>query len=120
MLRPLAKNDYDWHPERSARGPDHDGHERRRQGDLCLSQWQPDRAAPGWRSGGRGALGDHVFSLLEGATGSGTRPPGASLDVGDWSRPSFIPIAASTMNGLRFGSRSTLQSLLQNVALLLF
>ena len=51
---------------------------------------------------------------------SGTRPPGASLDVGDWSQPSFIPIAASTMNGLRFGSRSTLHSLLQNVALLLF
>jgi hypothetical protein len=36
---------------------------------------------------GRGALGDHVFSLLEATTGCielpGTRPPGASLDVGD-------------------------------------
>jgi hypothetical protein len=65
MLRPLAKNDYDWHPERSASG-------------MVMSA--ADKAIYVYRNGnpigrarveigGRGALGDHVFSLLEGTTG---------------------------------------------------
>ena len=49
-------------------GADQDGHERRRQGDLCLSQWQPDRTRR-VEICGRGTLGDHVFSLLEATTG---------------------------------------------------
>src|ERR1700759_2119766 len=68
MLRPLAKNDYDWHPERSARGP------------ITVVMSGADKAIYVYRNGhqirrarveigGRGALGDHVFSLLEGTTG---------------------------------------------------
>ena len=49
MLRPLAKNDYDWHPERSASGP------------ITMVVSAADKAiyvyrngnpigAPGWRS----------------------------------------------------------------------
>ena len=68
MLRPLAKNDYDWHPERSPRGP------------ITMVMSGADRAVYVYRNGnpigraaveidGRGALGDHVFSMLEGTTG---------------------------------------------------
>ena len=68
MLRPLAKNDYDWHPERSASGP------------ITMVMSGADKAIYVYRNGnpigrarveigGRGALGDHVFSLLEGTTG---------------------------------------------------
>ena len=68
MLRPLAKNDYDWHPERSASGP------------ITMVVSVADKAIYVYRNGnpigrarveigGRGALGDHVFSLLEGTTG---------------------------------------------------
>jgi hypothetical protein len=67
MLRPLAKNDYDWHPERSAIGP------------ITMVVSAADKAIYVYRNGnpigrapveiGRGALGDHVFSLLEGTTG---------------------------------------------------
>ena len=68
MLRPLAKNDYDWHPERSASGP------------ITMVVSAADKAIYVYRNGTpigrarveigeRGALGDHVFSLLEGTTG---------------------------------------------------
>jgi L,D-transpeptidase catalytic domain len=66
MLRPLAKNDYDWHPERSAIGP------------ITMVVSAADKAIYVYRNGnpigrapveiGRGALGD-------------PGPPGAPLDV---------------------------------------
>ena len=67
MLRPLANNDYDWNPERSASGP------------ITIVVSAADRAFYVYRNGnpigraavefnGRGALGNHVFSLLEGTT----------------------------------------------------
>ncbi|MGA7214369.1 MAG: hypothetical protein WBX20_09195, partial [Terrimicrobiaceae bacterium] len=67
MLRPLAKNDYYWHPERSASGP------------ITMVVSAADNAIYVYRNGnpigrapveigGRGALGNHVFSLLEGTT----------------------------------------------------
>ncbi len=68
MLRPLAANDYDWHPERSESGP------------ITIVVSAADRALYVYRNGnpiGRGALeiagraplGSHVFTLLEGGTG---------------------------------------------------
>jgi hypothetical protein len=68
MLRPLARDDYDWHPERSASGP------------ITMVVSASDKAIYVYRNGnpigrawvevgGRGALGEHVFSLLEGTTG---------------------------------------------------
>ncbi len=68
MLRPLARNDYDWHPERSASGP------------MTIVVSGADRALYVYRNGnpigraavevaGRGALGNHVFTLLDGTTG---------------------------------------------------
>jgi hypothetical protein len=68
MLRPLAKNDYDWHPERSPRGP------------ITMVMSAADKAIYAYGNGnpigrarveigGRGAFCDHVFSLLEGTTG---------------------------------------------------
>jgi hypothetical protein len=68
MLRPLAKNDYDWHPERSASGP------------ITMVVSAADKAIYVYRNGnpigraaveinGRGRLGEQVFSLLEGTTG---------------------------------------------------
>ena len=68
MLRPLAQNDYDWNPERSASGP------------ITMVVSAADKAIYVYRNGkpigrapveisGRGSLGDHVFSLLEGTTG---------------------------------------------------
>src|SRR5882762_9356563 len=67
MLRPLAHQEYDWHPERSASGP------------ITIVVSAADRALYVYRNGnpigraaveidGRGSLGDHVFSLLEGTT----------------------------------------------------
>src|SRR6267378_30040 len=67
MLRPLAHNDYDWHPERSSNGP------------ITIVVSAADRALYVYRNGnpigraaveidGRGSLGDHVYSLLEGTT----------------------------------------------------
>jgi hypothetical protein len=66
-LRPLAKNDYDWNPERSSSGP------------VTIVVSAADRAAYVYRNGnpigraavevdGRGSLGDQVYSLLEGTT----------------------------------------------------
>src|SRR5437763_528881 len=68
MLRPLADNDYDWHPERSTSGP------------ITMVVSAADKAIYVYRNGnpigrapvevsGLGKLGDHVFSLLEGTTG---------------------------------------------------
>ena len=68
MLRPLANNDYDWNPERSASGP------------ITMVVSAADKAIYVYRNGnpigrapveisGRGSLGNHVFSLLEGTTG---------------------------------------------------
>jgi len=67
MLRPLARNDYDWKPERSSSGP------------ITIVVSAADRAAYVYRNGnpigraaveidGRGSLGDRVYSLLEGTT----------------------------------------------------
>ena len=76
MLRPLAKNDYDWYPERSTGGP------------ITIVISSADRAMYVYRNGnpigraaveisGRGALGGNVFSLLEGTTGkASTLAPG--------------------------------------------
>jgi hypothetical protein len=68
MLRPLAKNDYDWNPGRSASGP------------ITIVVSAADRALYVYRNGnpigrasveisGFGSLGNHVYSLLEGTTG---------------------------------------------------
>ena len=67
MLRPLAKDDYDWNPERSPNGP------------VTILISAADRALYVYRNGnpigrapielsGRGALGGNVFSLLDGVT----------------------------------------------------
>src|SRR6185369_1353259 len=67
MLRPLAHNDYDWHPERSAGGP------------ITMVVSAADKTIYVYRNGepigrapvevaGVGGLGDQVFSLLEGST----------------------------------------------------
>ena len=67
MLRRLAQNGYDWHPERSSSRP------------ITIVVSAADRALYVYRNGnpigraaveicGRGSLGDHVFSLLEGTT----------------------------------------------------
>jgi L,D-transpeptidase catalytic domain len=67
MLRPLAHNDYTWNPERSSSGP------------ITMVVSAADRALYVYRNGnpigrasveieGRGSLGDHVYSLLEGTT----------------------------------------------------
>jgi len=76
MLRPLARNDYTWNPERSSSGP------------ITMVVSAADRALYVYRNGnpigrasveidGRGSLGDHVYSLLEGTTGQqSTLAPG--------------------------------------------
>jgi hypothetical protein len=67
MLRSLANNGYDWKPERSSSGP------------ITIVVSAADRAVYVYRNGnpigraaveidGRGSLGDHVYSLLEGTT----------------------------------------------------
>lgn len=67
MLRPLGRNDYAWNPERSSSGP------------ITIVVSAADRALYVYRNGnpigrasleidGRGSLGDHVYSLLEGTT----------------------------------------------------
>ena len=67
MVRPLASNDYEWKPERSASGP------------ITMVVSAADKAIYVYRDGnvigrapvevaGRGSLGNHVFSLLEGTT----------------------------------------------------
>lgn len=72
MLRPLGANDYDWRPERSESGP------------ITIVVSAADRALYVYRNGnpigrgaleiaGRGRLGSHVFTLLEGSTGKPSR-----------------------------------------------
>src|SRR5947208_2731277 len=67
MLRPLARNGYDWKPERSSSGP------------ITIVVSAADRALYVYRNGnpigraaveivGSGSLGDRVYSLLEGTT----------------------------------------------------
>ena len=67
MVRPLASNEYDWKPERSPSGP------------ITMVVSSADKAIYVYRNGnvigrapvevsGRGSLGNHVFSLLEGTT----------------------------------------------------
>ena len=67
MVRPLASNEYDWKPERSASGP------------ITMVVSAADKAIYVYRNGnvigrapvevsGRGSLGNHVYSLLEGTT----------------------------------------------------
>jgi hypothetical protein len=84
MLHPLARNDYDWHPERSANGP------------VTIVLSSADHALYVYRNGnpvgraavdidGRGALGGHVFTLLSGMTGKASQlAPGH--DAGRWMR----------------------------------
>jgi lipoprotein-anchoring transpeptidase ErfK/SrfK len=68
MLRRLASNEYDWRPERSLEGP------------ITIVVSSADDALYVYRNGnpigrgavqvsGRGGLGNHVFTLLEGSTG---------------------------------------------------
>src|SRR5438034_3176570 len=77
MLRPLARNDYDWHPERSPEGP------------ITIVLSSADHAMYVYRNGnpigraeveinsrgltGRDRLGNHVFTMLEGTTGKPSR-----------------------------------------------
>jgi hypothetical protein len=67
MLHPLAENDYDWNPERSDNGP------------ITMVVSAADKAVYVYRNGepigrarvdvsGSEALGNHVFSLLEGTS----------------------------------------------------
>jgi lipoprotein-anchoring transpeptidase ErfK/SrfK len=68
MVRRLAKDEYDWRPERSTEGP------------ITIVVSSADDALYVYRNGnpigraavqisGRGGLGNHVFTLLEGSTG---------------------------------------------------
>jgi hypothetical protein len=68
MLRHLGADEYDWHPERSPEGP------------ITIVVSSADDALYVYRNGnpigrgavqvsGRGGLGSHVFTLLEGSTG---------------------------------------------------
>src|SRR5438046_9618390 len=73
MLRPIARNDYDWRPERSPQGP------------ITIVLSSADHAMYVYRNGnpigraevelnsrgltGRARLGQHVFTMLEGTTG---------------------------------------------------
>src|SRR4030095_4088742 len=77
MLRPLARDDYDWHPERSPEGP------------ITIVLSSAAHAMYVYRIGkqmggaavdistrgvtGRNNLGDHVFTMLEGTTGKPSR-----------------------------------------------
>src|SRR5215472_7574681 len=83
MLRPLAANEYDWHPERSSSGP------------ITIVISSADKALYVYRNGnpiGRAALevkgrrlGEHVFTLLEGTTGKPSQlAPGRR--AGRWMR----------------------------------
>jgi hypothetical protein len=72
MLRPLAKGSYDWNPGRSVQGP------------ITILISTADRMLYVYRNGnpigrapleitGRGLLGDHVFTMLDGSTGKQSR-----------------------------------------------
>ena len=83
MLRPLATNEYDWHPERSLSGP------------VTIVISSANKALLVYRNGnpiGRAALevkgrrlGEHVFTLLEGKSGKPSQlAPGR--EAGRWMR----------------------------------
>src|SRR6059058_868210 len=89
MLRPLAKDEYDWRPERSPEGP------------ITIVLSSTDRALYVYRNGnpigraaveisgrgisGRERLGSHIFTLLEGSTGKPSQlAPGR--EAGRWMR----------------------------------
>jgi L,D-transpeptidase catalytic domain len=84
MVRRLANNEYEWRPERSTEGP------------ITIVVSSADRALYVYRNGnpigrgavqisGRGGLGNHVFTLLEGHTGKPSQlAPGR--EAGNWMR----------------------------------
>jgi hypothetical protein len=84
MVRHLAKDEYDWRPERSNQGP------------ITIIVSSADDALYVYRNGnpigrgavqvsGRGGLGNHVFTLLEGSTGKPSQlAPGR--EAGKWMR----------------------------------
>ena len=84
MARRLANNEYEWRPERSTEGP------------ITIVVSSADRALYVYRNGnpigrgavqisGRGGLGNHVFTLLEGHTGKPSQlAPGR--EAGNWMR----------------------------------
>jgi hypothetical protein len=86
MVRHLARDEYDWRPERSPQGP------------ITIVLSSADRAMYVYRNGspigraaveisGRGRLGNHVFTLLEGGSGRPSRlAPGR--EAGRWMRVS--------------------------------
>ena len=113
--RPLARNDYTWNPERSASGP------------ITMVVSSANKAIYVYRNGnvigrapvevsGRGSLGDHVYSLLEGTTGQqSSLAPGRAAR--QWmtvtSRGRSVPadkIASRLRVNPDFGPRSTTRS----------
>jgi hypothetical protein len=86
MVRRLERDEYDWRPERSPEGP------------IAIVLSSADRAMYIYRNGnpigraaveinGRGRLGNHVFTLLEGSTGKPSQlAPGR--EAGRWMRVS--------------------------------
>ena len=84
MVRHLAQDEYDWRPERSTEGP------------ITIVVSSADDALYVYRNGnpigrgavqvsGRGGLGNHVFTLLEGSTGKPSQlAPGR--EAGKWMR----------------------------------
>jgi L,D-transpeptidase-like protein len=84
MVRRLAKDEYDWRPERSPGG------------SITIVLSSADRALYVYRNGnpigraaveisGRGDIGSHVFTLLEGSTGKPSQlAPGR--EAGNWMR----------------------------------
>ena len=84
MVRHLAKDDYDWRPERNTEGP------------ITIIVSSADDALYVYRNGnpigrgavqvsGRGGLGNHVFTLLQGSTGKPSQlAPGR--EAGRWMR----------------------------------
>jgi hypothetical protein len=105
MVRRLAKDDYDWRPERSPEGP------------ITIVVSSADGAIYVYRNGnpigraavqisGRGGLGNHVFTLLEGSTGKPSQlAPGH--EAGRWMRVSSAgrPVEAEQLaSRLRFNT----------------
>jgi L,D-transpeptidase catalytic domain len=86
MVRRLARGEYNWRPERSSEGP------------ITIVLSAADRAMYVYRNGnpigraaveisGRGRLGGHVFTLLEGSSGKPSQlAPGR--EAGRWMRVS--------------------------------
>ena len=97
MLKPLAKGEYQWHPERSTGGP------------ITMMVSGADRTVYVYRNGepiGRaaievkGRLGGHVFTMLEGITAAeSVLVPGSpgrnwmSVETGSSSRGDFAGLA---------------------------